>query len=60
MPFSNAAAALQAVDQVELEPKAKYLGKSGELTEQLKLLGKLPPEEKRTVGAIINQAKATV
>ncbi len=52
-------AALQAVaDQVELEQiKAKYLGKSGELTEQLKLLGKLPPEEKRTVGAIINQAK---
>ncbi len=52
-------AALQNVtDQVELEQiKAKYLGKSGEITEQLKQLGKLPAEEKRAAGAVINQAK---
>lgn len=52
-------AELQAAqDQIELEQvKARYLGKSGELTELLKQLGKLPPEEKRTVGAAINQAK---
>lgn len=52
-------AALHSVsDQVELEQvKARFLGKSGELTELLKQLGKLPPEEKRTAGAVINQAK---
>lgn len=52
-------AALHSVsDQVELEQvKAHFLGKSGELTELLKQLGKLPPEEKRTAGAVINQAK---
>ena len=52
-------AALQGVaDQVELEQvKARFLGKSGELTELLKQLGKLPPEEKRNAGAVINQAK---
>lgn len=52
-------AALQGVaDQVELEQvKARFLGKSGEITELLKQLGKLPPEEKRTAGAVINQAK---
>lgn len=57
--LERAIAALQDVtDQVELEQiKAKYLGKSGEITEQLKQLGKLPAEEKRTVGAVINQAK---
>ncbi|MGQ5523766.1 phenylalanine--tRNA ligase subunit alpha [Chitinimonas sp. PSY-7] len=45
-------------DPVELENvKARYLGKSGALTELLKQLGALPPEEKRSQGAIINQAK---
>ena len=42
----------------ELEQaKARYLGKSGVLTEQLKQLGKMPPEERREAGARINQAK---
>ncbi|MBV8660150.1 MAG: phenylalanine--tRNA ligase subunit alpha [Burkholderiales bacterium] len=52
-------AALDAThDPVELENvKARYLGKSGALTELLKQLGALPPEEKRTQGAVINQAK---
>jgi phenylalanyl-tRNA synthetase alpha chain len=45
-------------DPVELENvKARYLGKSGALTELLKQLGTLPPEEKRAQGAVINQAK---
>ncbi|MEW9897411.1 phenylalanine--tRNA ligase subunit alpha [Chitinivorax sp. PXF-14] len=59
MILDRGLAELQAAqDQVELEQvKARYLGKSGELTELLKQLGKLPPEEKRTVGAAINQAK---
>jgi phenylalanyl-tRNA synthetase alpha chain len=38
--------------------KARYLGKSGALTEQLKSLGKLAPAERPTAGARINEAKA--
>ncbi len=37
--------------------KARYLGKSGSITEQLKGLGKLPDEERRAAGAAINAAK---
>ncbi|WP_233578441.1 phenylalanine--tRNA ligase subunit alpha, partial [Aquitalea sp. FJL05] len=47
-----------AADLIELEQvKARYLGKSGELTELLKQLGKLPPEERKAAGATINVAK---
>lgn len=51
--------ALDAVtDLVELEQvKARFLGKSGELTGLLKQLGTLAPEERKSAGAIINQAK---
>ncbi|MFO7189652.1 MAG: phenylalanine--tRNA ligase subunit alpha [Pseudomonadota bacterium] len=42
-----------ALEQV----KARYLGKTGSLTELLKGLGKLPPEERRSAGARINEAK---
>ena len=45
-----------ALEQV----KAHYLGKSGQITELLKGLGKLPPEEKKTAGAAINRAKEAV
>ncbi|MEO8304336.1 MAG: phenylalanine--tRNA ligase subunit alpha [Betaproteobacteria bacterium] len=37
--------------------KAKYLGKSGALTELLKSLGKLGPAERPAAGARINEAK---
>ena len=40
--------------------KAKYLGKSGQLTEMLKSLGKLPAPERPAAGARINQAKAAL
>lgn len=40
--------------------KAKYLGKTGSLTEQLKTLGKLAPEERATAGARINEAKGAI
>ncbi|HKY01541.1 MAG TPA: phenylalanine--tRNA ligase subunit alpha [Burkholderiales bacterium] len=39
------------------QTKARYLGKTGALTELLKGLGKLPPEERKTAGALINEAK---
>ncbi|MBP6346432.1 MAG: phenylalanine--tRNA ligase subunit alpha [Neisseriaceae bacterium] len=49
----NAAADLNELELV----KAQYLGKSGELTGLLKSLGKLPPEERKTQGAYINEQK---
>ncbi len=42
------------------DAKARYVGKSGRLTELLKGLGALPPEEKKARGAEINQAKAAI
>ena len=45
----------------ELEQaKAKWLGKTGELTELMKTLGKLSAEERPKVGALINAAKQKV
>ena len=39
------------------QAKARYLGKSGALTDLLKQLGKLPAEERPAAGGLINQAK---
>jgi phenylalanyl-tRNA synthetase alpha chain len=45
----------------ELEQaKAKWLGKTGELTELMKTLGKLSAEERPKAGALINAAKQKV
>jgi phenylalanyl-tRNA synthetase alpha chain len=45
----------------ELEDaKARFLGKSGELTAQMKLLATLPVDEKKARGAAINAAKQQV
>jgi phenylalanyl-tRNA synthetase alpha chain len=50
-----------ATTPAELEnAKARFLGKSGRLTELLKGLSALSPEEKRTVGAAINEAKQQI
>ena len=47
-----------AADGAALEnAKARYLGKSGELTALLKSLGQLSPEERRSAGQAINAAK---
>ena len=43
----QAAATLEALDAI----RVAWLGKQGKLTEQLKLLGKLPPEERKATGA---------
>ena len=45
---------LNQLDQV----RVSYLGKKGEFTLQMKQLGKLEPDQRRTVGQIINTAKA--
>ena len=48
-------------DANELEnAKARYLGKSGQITEQMKTLGKLAPDERKQAGALINQAKDAI
>ena len=41
-----AIAAVQDLNELE-QVKARYLGKTGQITELLKQLGKLPPEEKK-------------
>ena len=48
-------------DAAELEQvKARYLGKTGSLTEASKALGKLPADERREAGQRINAAKDRV
>ena len=58
----QATAAFAAVDDAaQLEQaKARYLGKSGLVTEQMKRLGQLPPEQKREFGAAVNVAKEQI
>jgi phenylalanyl-tRNA synthetase alpha chain len=51
----------KAADAAALEDaKARYLGKSGVLTERLKALGAMSPEERKSAGALINQVKSAV
>ncbi|KNZ34340.1 MAG: phenylalanyl-tRNA synthetase [Methylibium sp. NZG] len=40
--------------------KARYLGKAGLITEQLKALGALTPDDKKARGALINAAKQQI
>lgn len=55
----------RALDELKVAPnepqlvqiKARYLGKKGELTAQMKSLGTLPPEERRAFGARLNEVK---
>ncbi len=57
--ITEAITVLDGIDNAnELEQvKARYLGKSGVLTELLKGLGKLAPEDRPIMGSRINQAK---
>lgn len=50
------AADLKTLDDVRVH----YLGKKGILTEQLKQLGQLPPEQRKSAGQVINDAKQRV
>ena len=51
-----AAARLEVLDAL----RVSLLGKSGLITEQLKALGKLPPDERKTHGERVNRAKETI
>ncbi len=53
---SAAAGSLSALDEV----RVRFLGKKGEITEQMKQLGSLPTEQRPAVGQLINQAKEQV
>ncbi|MGQ0524914.1 MAG: tRNA ligase subunit PheS family protein, partial [Betaproteobacteria bacterium] len=48
---------IERADQLE-QAKARYLGRSGTLTELLKGLGKLPAADRPAMGSRINAAKA--
>ena len=52
-------AQVQTLAELE-QVKAKYLGKQGALTEQMKQLGKATPEERPKLGAAINEVKQQV
>jgi phenylalanyl-tRNA synthetase alpha chain len=52
----TAAATLPALEQA----KARFLGKSGAITEQMKGLGTLAPDARKEAGARINQVKDSV
>ncbi len=56
---AQAEQAIQSVSELSAleELRVSYLGKKGLLTEQLKSLGKLPPEERPAAGQAINEAK---
>ncbi|MCB1774839.1 MAG: phenylalanine--tRNA ligase subunit alpha [Gammaproteobacteria bacterium] len=49
----TAAGDLRALDEVRVQ----YLGKSGQFTERLKQLGKLPADQRKAAGQQVNQAK---
>ncbi len=52
----NAAAGLGDLEAL----RVKYLGKAGEITEELKKLGSLPEQDRRAAGQLINAAKQEV
>ena len=54
-----AVAAFAATDNPDTleQVKARFLGKSGQITELLKGLAKLSPEDKKSAGAAINKTK---
>jgi phenylalanyl-tRNA synthetase alpha chain len=52
------AAVAEATDESAVEQlRVKYLGKKGVLTEQLKLLGSLPADQRPIFGKLVNEAK---
>ena len=56
---TTAMLAVKSMPDLE-QTKAKFLGKTGSLTEQLKALGKMSAEEKKEAGAAINAVKTQV
>jgi len=59
---AEAAAEFAAIDDADLleQAKARYLGKQGLVTERMKALGGMPPEQRKAEGARINRVKTAV
>ncbi|MEG1051446.1 MAG: hypothetical protein RSF79_05265 [Janthinobacterium sp.] len=52
---------IAAADAAALEnAKARYLGKTGQITEMMKGLGKLDPDARKAQGALINAVKVQI
>lgn len=52
---------IAAADSAALEnAKARYLGKTGQITEMMKGLGKLDPDARKAQGALINAVKVQI
>ena len=60
--LSEAVVAFAAATDINAleQAKAKFLGKSGSVTELLKGLGKLDPEARKSAGATINRCKTAI
>ena len=60
--ITEAQTAIQSTNDLrELDQhRVHYLGKKGLITAQMQTLGKLPPEQRKEAGQIINQAKQAV
>ena len=56
---AEATASAQTVVQLD-QVRVQFLGKKGEVTEQLKQLGNLPPDERPAVGSQINRVKEQI
>ena len=56
---NSALAATASIPELE-QAKARFVGKAGSITEQLKSLGKLDPEARKTAGAAINDVKGQI
>ncbi|MEP0407032.1 MAG: phenylalanine--tRNA ligase subunit alpha, partial [Roseibium sp.] len=55
------AAVESAASEAELEEiRVSALGKKGKISEQMKTLGKMSPEERQTMGPALNGLKARV
>lgn len=59
---SQALAAVENASEIaQLEDvRVNYLGKKGQITDLLKTLGKMDPQERKAAGQVINQAKQSV
>lgn len=59
---SQALEAIARTDDLKLldDIRVDYLGKKGQITDMMKMMGKLPPEEKPAFGQKVNEAKQAV
>lgn len=56
----DAAIAPLSDEQEIRNTQARFVGKKGEVSKLMKQMGKLPPEDRRTVGAAFNKIKTTI